>query len=755
MQGKMKALARFLALTMACCCLLPALRASAERENLTISDSFDNASTVGSYDLETWSDYSSNGAFTVEQITDPDQVLQFKGKNANGENTVLISKDWYWELHCLSFDMKMPAIGSWIGIDFPDILEPTDYLGNFKDLGDPMCYGSYRASAEDDFGFAGTTWTYWGFDSDTIANTWVSVKIVAHDEKTATLYMAPKGQAFNTAKGKQITLSEGRSFYNCNIVFTDYAFSGYMLDNIVIDTDTGVYTEDFNDGKLELFELITINKNTQEFSVQIVEDGAIRRMCVSDAVQGDRLIANDDVIQADEYLNGDEQVLSASFYLDMSGAEPDQELAYVFGLADQNADPFAETWGYVMNQKGGRLVRFENDGTERVIAQCNFQSVTKGSTVSLSLKKDGSFRVTENGRQLISGTGVTGYSGYTGFAAKTDITKPMYLDDVAISNGIYRVITTKSYSDDFSVNRLGTNGNSDYACHEEAGSVTVSGGELVYSGCLDGTFFGPAYEYETYELTFELTSILATDDENEVQNATYLDRWIGIDFGKKNIKTTTYGSYGMFLIRIRPNNADTQWETADSGIYKLESVSTLKGEEYIEVKPIPASYFTDITYDEKTRQREDISPDAAVCFKLVAAKNQMELYLKRADQEEYTLYSVLKNVKPQGYLGITCTGWTYWTIDNFAIKNTAEIYKEAPEVVIEEPELVSYEERGLGIADTGWDKEVALNANRTPAAAPINWVVPVVIAAAVLAAVVAAVAVIVVKRKKKEAGEAK
>lgn len=755
MQGKMKALARFLALAIVVCSLLPAIRVSAERESRIIADSFDNAGTVGAYEMEKWSAYASDGAFAVEQITEPEQVLQFKGKNANGENTVLMSRDWYWEVHSLSFDMKMPAIGSWIGIDFPDIMEPTDYLGNFKDLGDPMCYGSFRASSEDDFGFAGTTWTYWGFHSDNIADTWVSVKIVADNEKTGTLYMAPKGQAFNTAKGKQITLTEGRSFYNCNIVFTDYAFSGYMLDNIVIETDTGVYTEDFNNEKLEQFELVTFNKNTQEFSVQIVEDGAVRRMGISNAAQNDRLIANDEILQSDEHLNGDEQVLNASFWLDMSGAEPDQELAYVFGLAEQSSDPFAESWGYVMNQKGGRLVRFESDGTETVIAQSDFRSGMRGSTISLSLKKDGSFRVTENGGLLLSGTGVTGYGGYTGFAAKTDITKPMYLDDVAVSNGIYRVITTKSFSDDFSANRLGTGGNSDYAYHEESGSITVSGDELAYNGCLDGTFFGPAYEYETYELTFELTSILATDDENEVQNATYLDRWIGIDFGKKNINTTTYGSYGMFLIRIRPNDADTQWDTADSGIYKLESVSTLKGEEYIEVKPIPASYFTDITYDEKTRQREDISPDAAVCFKLVAAKNQMELYMKRADQEEYTLYSILKNVQPQGYLGITCTGWTYWTIDNFAIKNTAEIYKEAPEVVIQEPELVSYEERGLGIVDTGWDEEVELNANRTPAAAAINWAVPAVIVGVVVVAATAVVAITVGKRKKKEAGEAK
>lgn len=755
MQGKMKPLARFLALAMVICCLLPAFPVSAERQTLTISDNFDNASNIGTYDLEVWSAYSPSDAFIVEQLTDPEKVLQFKGKGANGENTVLISKDWYWEVHSLSFDLKVPEMGSWFGLDFPDIIEPEDYLGDYKEKGKPMCYGSYKVSSGDDFGFSDTSWLDWGFGSKSIAGQWLSVKIVTKNEKTGTIYMAPKGQAFNKAKGKEITLSEGRSFYNCNIVFTDYAFSGYMLDNIVIETDTGTYTEDFNDESDDLFDLITLISGSQNFSTQVVEDGAVRSMRISGAAQGDRLISNDEISNEDEYLSDDEQVLNASFRLDMSGANPDQELAYVFGMEYQEDDPFVNAWGLVMNQKGGRLVHFEDDGTETVIAQGSFRSQMSGSIISLSLRKDGFFTVTENGRQILAGSGVTNYAGYTGFAAKTDITEPLYLEDVVISNGIYHVITTKSYSDDFSTNLLGTDGNSDHAYKEVSGSVNVSDGELVYSGCLDGTFFGPAYEYETFELTFELTSILATDDENETQNATYLNNWIGIDFGKRSVNTSSYGSYGMFLIRIRPGSVDEEWETTKCTLYKKENVSPLRGEEMIQVQPIPASYFKDITYDEVTRQREDVPAGAAVCFKLVATKDQMELYMKRADEEEYTLYNILKGAEPYGYMGITCTGWTYWTIDNFAIKNTAEIYKEAPEVVIEEPELVSYEERGLAGPDTGWDEEVALNAGYTPAAAPVNWVLIGIVAAAVVVAAAVAAVVVLSKRKKKEAGEAK
>lgn len=754
MQRNKKALARLLALILVFGCLMPALPVSAERRTVTVSDSFDNASTIGSYDMELWSAIASEDVFVAEQLTDPEKVLQFKGSGPNGENTVLISKDWYWEIHSLSFDMKVPAMGSWIGLDFPDIIEPEEYLGDNKERGKPMCYGSYKAGAGDDFGFSDTDWTYWGFGSKSVADTWVSVKIVPKNEKTATLYMAPKGQEFVTSKGKEITLSEGRSFHNCNIVFVDYAFSGYMLDNIVIETDTGTYAEDFNDESNDLFDLITFLSSTQNFSAQVVEDGAVRSLRVSNAAQGDRLITNDDIEQLDEHLADSEQVLQASFQLDMSNGDPEQELAYVFGLETKSADCFANSWGLVLNKNSGRLVRFEADGTETVMARSDFRSGMNGSTVSLRVNKDGSFTVSENGSQILSGSGVTNYAGYSGFAAKTAITQPVYLDDVVISNGIYHVVTTKSYSDDFSTNRLSADGNSDHAYKAVSGTVNVSNGELVYSGCLDGTFFGPAYEYETFEMTFELTSILGTDDPNETQNGTYLNNWIGIDFGKKSVNTSGYGNYGMLLIRVRPGSLEEPWETTSCTLYKKENVSSLRGEEVIQVNPIPTSYFTDITYDEKTKQREDISPDAAVCFKLVATEAQMELYMKRADQEEYTLYTVVKGAEPYGYMGITCTGWTYWSIDNFAIKNTAQIYNEAPEVIIKEPELVSYEDRGLAGEDTGWEEELALNAAYVPAAAPVNWGLIAGVAGAVV--VVAAVTLLIVLRKsKKKEAEAK
>lgn len=742
---KMKLIAGCLAAMMALGCVVPAIELQAGRRTEEISDSFDNASTVGEYDSEIWSQYSEASSFKVEELTAPDKVLQFKGKNVNSESTVLMSKEWYWEIHSLTFDMKIPKNGSWMGLDFVDIDEPEDYLGDYQELGEPMCYGSLKVSPDDDFGLPSTNWKDWGFASNELSDTWVSVKIVSDSDRTGKIYLAPKGKAFDESKGQNITLSEGQSFHNSNIVFADYAFTGYMLDNIVIKTDTGTYKEDFNDEKDNLFELITYREDTQNFSTQIVEDGAVRKLSIANAVAGDRIIANTAIKNENEHLADSDEVLRVSYTINMSGNNANEELAFVFGLPENDSNPFADTWGYVMSRKGGRLVRYDSDGAESVKAKHNFRTSMKGTTISLSVKKDGSFQVSENGSKVLNAKGVSEYQGYAGFAAKTDIAKTIQMDNVVIANTRYHVITTKTFSDDFSTNRLGSIGNSDYAYHAEAGSITVSNGELAFNGCLDDTYFGAAYEYETYEMTFRLTSILGTDNKNEIQDATYLDRWIGIDFGKQSSNMKSYGSYGMFLIRITAPEGELNWKTSTAGIWKREGTSTMKGEEYTEVKPIPASYFKDITYDEKTKQREDISPDAAVCFKLVAETNQMKLYMKRADQKDYTLHGILKNVNPEGYAAITCTGWTYWTIDNFEMKNTAKVFKEAPEVVIEEAELVSYEERGLGVKDTYWAEEQKLN-QKNAGLSTMTWVA--IGAAGVIVVAGGATALVLLKRKK-------
>lgn len=714
MKKNTKGLAGCLVLAMVLPLMVTGLDVSAARKTKTISDSFDDVAVVDSYDSGTWSEYSGSGSTTkVEEVTAPAHVLEFKGTNINGESTVLMSNDWYWNVKSITFDVKIPDKENWFGIDFADIEKKSDYVGNYAEQGEPMCYGALRISKTGYLGITDSDWTYWGFSSAEIPDTWVSVKIVSDGAKTGKIYIAPKGRAFDESKAKVITLGEGRSFQNCNIVFVDYKFSGYKLDNVVINADNATKKDDFEENKCTLFSAVTYLTNTSVYSFPIVEDGAVRKLGFSDAKAGDRLIANVPIKQQDEHLKGSDEVMSASFSVDLNGNNSGAELVYVFGLADNTAEPFAASWGCVFNQNGGRIVRFESDGTETVLKKYTrkLSASKSGNAVMLSLNKDGILRVSINGSEVTKYKGITEYAGYVGFAAKTDLARTVYIDDVVISNAIYDVITTKTVSDDFSTNKLDAAGQTDFAYRAVTGSIAVKNGELAFEQCVDGSRYGSAYEYETFEMEFKLTSILGTKDPGQGMDATGPARWMGIDFGRQSVDERSYGSYALLYMRITPPEGveEGSWKTSDPAIYKGAG-STLTGEELVVVNPIPSSYFTDITYDGKTKKREDISADAAVCFKVVATEDAVHLYMKRADQKNYKLYVTVNNVYPPGYATITCTAYSYFTIDDFEMKNTGTVYNEPEEVVVEAFENLSYEERGIGGDNSAWRLEQKLNA---------------------------------------------
>lgn len=747
---KAKVLVSVLALAMIVGCLSPIKEASARQETITIADSFDNAMYVGAVDMDVWNSYGDGTSIKVKELAEPGHVQLCTGKNLTGETNVLMSKEWYWEIHTFSFDLWIPKGADWAVLDFVDIDVPEDYPGDYGEHGEPMIYGGIMLGPENDFNLALTEWKDWGFKDNKVEDEWVSVKFVVEDAMNAKVMLAPRGKKFDESKAQRVTLAGARSFYNSNIVFADYKFCGYKLDNFVLDTDTGKFKEDLEDGKNDLFEEITIYDST-ETCFPIVEEGGSRKMMFKKAAAEDRLIANTKLQQDDEHLKANDSVMDVSFTVDFSENNSNQELAFVFGLMENDSLPFSDTWAYVMSKSGGRLSYFDIDGKEKVHFSKNFGTTLRGNKVRLNLTKNGTLTAYLDGKAMGSYKGVKTYAGCVGFAAKTAIKAPIYIDDFEVQNNLYKVITTKSFSDDFSENRLGTTGtsNSDFAWNAEAGSIQVGNEELVWDAVSDYTYFGPAYEYETYELTFKLTAIKATQKEEEWMDATYLSRWLGIDFGKSASNVKTYGTYGMLATHITTSDPKIDWEEASTFVYKEDEVSPMEGEVHTVVKPIPAKYFEDITYDGTNKMRDQISPKKAVCFKFVALNDRVELYLKRASDKEYTLYVTVENIDPKGYVALCCTGYSYWSIDDFKIKNTAEIYHEAPPVEIEEIVLPSLEERGVGVEDTHWAREQEINANRKGG---FPTVAVAIIGGTVLAAGV--VSIILLGRKKKKGAEA-
>lgn len=746
---KTKLIAVCLASAMILSCLTPMGNAVARQETKTISDSFDASDKVGSYDTEMWSVYGSGDTIKVEEIVKPKRALWGGAKNVTGETNLLMTKDWYWEIHSFSFDMYMPLGTSWENsqwafLDFVDIDEPVQYAGDYSEqYGEPMCYDAMKVLGEDDFGLMHTKWTDWGFGSETIGDVWLSVKVVTENASTGKIMIAPKGQAFNEEKAQSITLAGNKSFYNSNIVLGDFKFAGYLFDNFVIETDTGTYKEDFEDGTNDLFEEVAI-REMDKSSYIVAEYDKSRQLSFKNATAEDRIMANQKITKEDKHLKDTDKVLDVSFIVDYKSNNTSEEIAYVFGLSSNDASPFFDNCAFVIGKNRVRLSYFDADGVETTYASKKLGSSLTGNTVSLTLTKEGIFTASVDGTQVLKHSGIERYDGYAGFVAKTDISKAIYLDDVVMKNTIFEVITTKSWKDDFSENRMGSGTDTDYAWYVEGGSMLIENGELAFKGCSDNTYVGPAYQYETYEISFQMTSLLVTDDEEKKREGTYYDRWIGFDFGKTASTIKTYGTYGLLAVRVTPPQGGKEWTEADSFVHTKDS-SPLAEVLITKAKSIPASYFEDISYDGVKKFREEISPDDAVCFKLVALENRLELYMKRVSDKEYTLYTTVEDVDPKGYVALACTGFAHWTIDNFEIKNTAEIYNEAAPIVIEEKVFPTLAERGVGVEDTYWAREQKLNV-REKTTSPVGWIAGV---SGVALVGVGAFIVFQVQRKKK------
>ena len=748
----LKKFCKILSIALCIAFLIATFSCFASQKSVTISDDFESKSTLGGYSMDNFTLYGDDNQVYCTELKKPNHAISFEGKNVTGETNILIT-DWYKKIDEISYDLFVPDTEEWFAMDFIDIDKPSDYLGDYsEENGNPMIYDSYKLYPTMAF-MTGMKWTQFGFETDSIKNQWVSVKVVADSQYSATIYMAPKGKKFTEEGSYKFTVASPHSFYNSALVLADYKFVGYVIDNVVLKTFDGTVKEDFEDENNDLFkELKLYSDSVAQFP--IVDYDGDRRLLFDNTDTDTALISNTEITQLDENFESEDVVLDVAFDIDYTSAKGD--LAYVFAMPAQDESPFCENYGVVFSKGSAKLCYFEMDGVGKTFKSGKISNTAK---VEIVLQKSGKLTLNADGKEVFSYNKIENYEGFTGFAVKSGIKGKLYIDNLCITNNYYEKITTKNLSEDFSVNHLSKTGNSDYVYHEENGTIKYKDGELWFDGVVDGTYFGPAYKYETYELTFKMTSILKTEKESERTSACYADDWIGLDFGKNTPSISSYGSYGMIAISVDQSaGVDlNDWDVAGCFGYKNEA-SPLNEIKVTRYKDIPSSLFKNIYYDGVKTQKEDISASNAVCFKYVASTDKIDVYLKKASDKEYTLYLTVDGISPEGYLALCCTGFEYWTIDDFEIINTAKVYNEAAEVAYTEEDvtILPLTERGIGVEDTGFTKEQELNAENTVEKANgNNKILLYIIIGAGAVLVLCAAAFIIVKRLKKSKEGAK
>lgn len=753
---------------------LPTVNAFASAKTTKYGDDFNNMEQVGDYDRSLWSAYSANGgentSVKVEALKAASTACKMTGiGSANGEEVALTTKDKISDLKQLTFDLKMPASGDWFALGFWGG-EKEKYVADWG-KGDPQCYNSWMISVGSPF--VGS-WGDWGIDDAT--NLWLSVKIVPKSATAADVYIAKRGDAF-PAEGKEKTLGNGFSFSDCYVAFANYnsgsGHADYTLDNISITDGENCYTEDFEQFKdydesaetkpeMKYFEVV-LRDPAKKLLLSYPYEAGVNKLAFENAQKGDRLMGKTKIEKEDKYIGNTQEVFSASFELTFSHNVTESEtIAYIFGLSAVSGNPFEDCWAYEMGKNGGKIVKYNESG-ESVSLENNendFSSLAEnGAKITLSLTKKGTFTVAENGENVLTFDGVDKYAGYAGFAAASEISSTVYLDDVFVSNTTYTCYRTKSVQTNFSTTYFGEEGNEDFVSHSEVGSMKYENGEMVWDCLSDGSYFGSAYQYDSFVMDFKLTSVKTSLDGKEERLGTVPNRWIGVDFGRSTKNRTDYGSVATLTMAITPHTKDysdpsdgeawdlpESWDTADIGWYKKEG-SSASATSYKQEKTVPASYFKDIFYDGVNVLREEIKADDALCVRISYKEGKISLYMKKASEGTYTLYGTVENIDADGYVALVCTGYAFCSIDDFSVTNTSEIY-ELPDTPV--PDGSGQKETEViydrGNVDVNWNEELDLNKQSSGCGGVLS-------ASVGLSGIVAAVCAAVVAENKRKGGK--
>ncbi len=551
-----------------------------------------------------------------------------------------------------------------------------------------------------------------GLPANDVAGEWLKVKIVPESDEKAKIYLALRGDDYSENYIPVEWGVEGRSFKNAFVLVGMGDGTPYIDDFRVVGKNSDGEDVDI----CETFTSAILNENFKKYKRGATDGYNLydnNKLEITSAKTGDRMVSAT-ALKNDESIITDLESVNASFIVNFAAAAPDtDELAFFLGLKDRDSDPLKGSYAFIMNKNGGKLVKYGENGKENLSAANTVEfkgEAGKDKNVTLSVNKNGALTVTENGEKLSGDFDlINDFNGYFGFVATSDNSGVIQLDNVLVNNTEYFVPVTKSVTHNFSNDFFGNEGYEDfYAYAGDAGKMLVENGKLVYQGLSERSFFGSAHQYDDFILDYKLCDIYVgtpdTDDKLKTKNG-----WLGLQIRRtknalKNTGATWYSAetYANFRFNIAPGG-DTY------GFYAPEKLDG-KRLTVTEYAKIPASLFKAIQYDGNNITQNSIKAGDAVCVRFVAEKGTLSFYLKKASEAEYTKYYSVSGVNTSGYIGLSCPGFTYCSIDDFSMANTSSVYvcadNETPEkVIVKETEII-YDR---GAVDVNYEDEKNLN----------------------------------------------
>ena len=716
-------------------------RASTQTKNL-VTDTFNNLDNSGSVDPNSWEVTKASGSTgVIAQQEASDSSLYLVSGVSGGEQAMLTTTRRFEDITSVQYDIKLESGDNRYSNNLTFIQEEILNEGMQHTLVSGMyvyqaaflirgeCMSTPEGvSSLTALGSSATWHTILGLKD--IANVWLRVKVVPRDVDYADIYVTVRNND-DTPIPEYPTCSvfwaEGNSARSFKEGYIGWATTtpggGQYIDNIIIEADGMTIKEDFDvKGGLkwdEKEQLQVIGPNKAAGGFVLFDESALE---LQNLIAGDRIISKKEVLEDKSSVNNLialEVNFNAKFTSNTANSD---EIAFVFNMPSKTGNPTQSCYAYVMTKNQGRLEKYV-DGQKVPLEKTNKNAFTKvkteGSDIKITVNKNGEFKVYENGKEVQTEFDkVDGYTGYFGFTTLSSCTGTVEIDNFMAYNRSYYVPVTKSVTHDFSNDFFGNAGYLDfYTSAIPENGLYVENGRLVMKGASDGTFFGSAHQYDSFIMDYTLCNVFVGTGDGLDYEETKPNRWLGLDVSRNSTMIASYGSYAMLYFAIVPYDGAT---TVSLNLYTSES-SLLDPTTITvsQVRPIPAEYFRDLSYDGVNTVKDDIKEDDALCVRWVSENGILKLYMKKFGETDFTLYYTVFGLELRGYFALCNTGYVHAELDNFSMANTSPKYvcapNEAPETQIVEKENVIYDR---GDVDVNWEEELKYNPITAPAAAP-------------------------------------
>ena len=702
---------------------------AAQQRTSIVVDNFDNPDNRNGYDIVNWIESGDGiGANNTFAQTDPynDDVCFWGQEGADPALNLIRTTDKYYGIRSVQFDLnffKKTQDGAWCAMTFVEDDTGYDYmvpnLINYKSLGGyarSNTYGRGKVIIPQEYADNPSTYKpddpysvksanigkYLGLSESGVINEWITVKFVMIEEKPEEkyaafdIYMWVRGGEMPATPICRTTVEIGGDFKSASItngVQLRFVWNNNVwMDNVVIDCDKKVSTNGTETVLTEpVVETFTYGlQDVQRSTFRIVKAGfntyvyGLGHYQATNGKQYARLLANYAVAE-DKSTLVNYEVINAKFKAQVEAGKS----AFVFGVKGVTGklEDGAYSVDLCKTTDGAevQLVKYykeDNALATQVLGTLAANSFgDEWAEIEISVNKNGSVTVYENGVNLGTMTGVEKYSGSCGIMVAENGTDASF-DEVDVSSFVYDIPTTKSVSTDFENDYLGPASRPDFVMGvNNSNTYYIGNGELVYKGAIRDDFIASNYKYDTFVVEYKITSILtqcshAYNQKCDCAESTPANAWIGLDFGRggPSDKLGTYCAVGFHIARRGPGKPG--FIKAPAGqLGSIEQTMVIGGQENtVNSSDISYELFRGVTYDGVNKQRSEIKASDAVCVKWVGSGDTVELYLKTAGEIEYTKYMTVSGVNTSGYLALVNNNGSFFTIDDLVVTNTSPIY---------------------------------------------------------------------------------